>query len=79
MNNKVLDVSKEKKIDPNGAGHVLMWDSHGGDNQLWYEDGDEKIIRSLTTGFCLTSNGRLEIHSLMLFEIVYMYITDMVE
>ena len=75
----MLDVSKEKKIDPNGAGHVHMWDSHDGDNQFWYVDGDEKIIRSLTTGFCLTSNGRLLIHSLILFEIVYMYITDMVE
>ena len=62
MTKHMLDDRTEKKMESlslDAVQHVQMWDSHGGDNQRWYVDGDEKIIRSVTTGFCLTSNGMI--------------------
>lgn len=49
-------------LDIKGGSHspgtpVLMWNRHGGDNQVWYEEPVTGTIRSKLNNLCLDING----------------------
>jgi len=37
---------------------VLMWDKHGGDNQVWYEHASTGTIRSKLSDLCIDFDGK---------------------
>ena len=57
LNGMVLDLQDNMA---NPGNQVKMWDFHGGENQLWYEDYSKCCIRSaLDDNYCLEIMGEL--------------------
>lgn len=61
LSDKVLDIQGSSS-DPDTP--VVLWDEHGGDNQLWYVDHVKGVIRSKANDMCLeiNENNRLVIN-----------------
>jgi len=54
LNGLALDVSG---ANTQPGAKVITWNTHGNDNQLWYDDPMTGTIRSKINGFCLDIEG----------------------